>query len=67
MKIKLPKLEFISVLKLSDLNYFSFERKLKVKIDDFDNVNEIESYIDPKKIISLEIGKIKESSNYHFY
>ena len=52
-------MEFISVKKLSYLNLFTgLTSLIKIGIDEFDSINNIETIIDPTKIIFLSVGKV---------
>lgn len=53
------KLEVISIKKFSYLNLFSHLTSLKrIYIEELDYINNIESIIDPKKIIFLRTKKV---------
>ena len=52
-------MKYISVKKLSYLNLFTgLTSLIKIAIDKFDSIKNIETVIDPTKIICLTVGKV---------
>jgi hypothetical protein len=52
-------LEYISVKKLSYLNLFTgLTSLIKIEIDELDGISNIETIIDPTKIIFLTVDKV---------